>query len=792
MRFSRGWAALLVVLAGQAIAPRGVAEPLPFTGIPLRDDGGYIATTLPDWPPTGRGLTGTTVVLDPGHGGRETGTQGPAGLLEKDVNLAVALETARLLRETGAHVLLTRESDTGVAAPGSPLAADLEARAMIANRASADLFVSIHHNASMDPSAPRSQTETYYRIDDPGPSREAAESLHGSLADALGLTHQRLSPGFYAVLRHCHVPAVLGEASYLTHPFTESRLRTPEGPRLEALAYARGIARYLAPGVPVFEIPSEVPGCPDERPVLMTRVRTTGATLDRGSVVMTVDGDPVATLVDLAAGEVRGYPGRALAQGVHLVAISGRNVAGRTAVPRQFEWRVSRPPARIEVRSPFAGRPAEGPLPLEVRVLDRLGFPVSGAPTIQFEAQDGWTFDATRSCEAGWAGTWLMPAGRNPQVTVRAGTLRGRWVGASRPWAGLVGWARDASGSPLPGLSIFPEGAPEVSPAVTDRNGAWWFPPRIRRPGTLRLEGPGLVPTRFSVHSATAFMRLVVTPESTALPTGTRIILDPAGGPESLDPNIRSKSLMSHRVAELLKQYITIAGGEAILTRGPDSTPADLDRIRLSTLRPTFRYLRLAHGNGLTEFRHYPRSLAGEDLARRLARELACSEDEATPSILPAVRAGSELVLIHPPCPSVIAQLPPVRTDEEAWRQARACFQALQPVHPQAARIDLRVQSTTRGPTWSLTLDGRWPGRVRTGSPWSYGNLAPGVHRIQIRGDDGTVREVVIPSLAAGETRKITVDGDRPEIDPHLATSPGASPVDPPGKRIEDTARRGG
>jgi N-acetylmuramoyl-L-alanine amidase len=81
-----------------------------------------------------------TVVIDPGHGGANTGAKGPGGFLEKDLTLAVSVRLARLLREEiGCRVVLTRETDQALSLPE---------RTAIANRERAGLFVSVHANAS--------------------------------------------------------------------------------------------------------------------------------------------------------------------------------------------------------------------------------------------------------------------------------------------------------------------------------------------------------------------------------------------------------------------------------------------------------------------------------------------------------------------------------------------------------------------------------------------------------------------------------------------------------------------
>ena len=91
-------------------------------------------------------------MVDAGHGGHDTGTIGPDGLMEKDLVLDVALRLGRLLEtRLGADVIYTRDDDTFI---------PLETRTAIANEHQADLFISIHANSSSDPSA--RGVETYY------------------------------------------------------------------------------------------------------------------------------------------------------------------------------------------------------------------------------------------------------------------------------------------------------------------------------------------------------------------------------------------------------------------------------------------------------------------------------------------------------------------------------------------------------------------------------------------------------------------------------------------------------
>ncbi|MFQ5586257.1 MAG: N-acetylmuramoyl-L-alanine amidase [Thermodesulfobacteriota bacterium] len=93
-----------------------------------------------------------TIVIDPGHGGIDTGAIGPTGVMEKDINLAIAQELAELLsKKPGLKIILTRRDDQFI---------PLTERTAIANRSGADLFISIHTNASLRKVA--SGVETYF------------------------------------------------------------------------------------------------------------------------------------------------------------------------------------------------------------------------------------------------------------------------------------------------------------------------------------------------------------------------------------------------------------------------------------------------------------------------------------------------------------------------------------------------------------------------------------------------------------------------------------------------------
>jgi N-acetylmuramoyl-L-alanine amidase len=208
-----------------------------------------------------RQLSGRTIVLDPGHGGPDSGARArDGGAVEAFVNLEVALRLRRLLEASGARVIMTRETDARPMAPGAREAPagerqDLEARVQIANAARADLFVSLHADVLPDPE--RGGTLVFwgppsgytYPRERPGElvrrSTEAAHAVLWHLVAKTGLHERGAAPEAFYVLGSTAMPAILVEMAVLTNP-AEGIFLTGEGfqQRL-AEGLADGIADYF-------------------------------------------------------------------------------------------------------------------------------------------------------------------------------------------------------------------------------------------------------------------------------------------------------------------------------------------------------------------------------------------------------------------------------------------------------------------------------------------------------------------------------------------------------------------
>ncbi|MEJ5185935.1 MAG: N-acetylmuramoyl-L-alanine amidase, partial [Candidatus Geothermincolales bacterium] len=178
----------------------------------------------------GGSFFGVKVCLDPGHGGSDPGAIGPTGLLEKDVNLKVALKLKSLLEAEGASVLLTRADDRYVS---------LSERCQIANSWRADIFVSIHHNSVGDPSV--NGTETLISPAAGEFTRQLANSVQAELVAELKLANRGVKERSLVVLNNTVMPAILTEASFISNPDEERRLRDDAYLEREARAILRGM-----------------------------------------------------------------------------------------------------------------------------------------------------------------------------------------------------------------------------------------------------------------------------------------------------------------------------------------------------------------------------------------------------------------------------------------------------------------------------------------------------------------------------------------------------------------------
>jgi len=211
-------------------------------------DGGY---DLVIYPP---GLAGKVIMLDPGHGGDDGGAVSRnVGVVEKAVNLDVALRLRALLAEKGAVVYMTRATDRRVApeqflnaVDGEPWdQLDLQYRTMLANALGVDLFLSLHHNSGESLSQ---GTEVYYTSAtlNGARSRELAQLLQEELVAALGTRDRGVFDDTMFVTRNTLAPSALVEVAFINNPTEGPRTVDPAFQKAAAEAIVRALERFYA------------------------------------------------------------------------------------------------------------------------------------------------------------------------------------------------------------------------------------------------------------------------------------------------------------------------------------------------------------------------------------------------------------------------------------------------------------------------------------------------------------------------------------------------------------------
>ncbi|SET50480.1 N-acetylmuramoyl-L-alanine amidase [Oceanobacillus limi] len=181
---------------------------------------------------TDKVLKGFTIVIDPGHGGKDPGAIGQNGVREKDLIMSTANKLAEQLRLTGAKVILTRSEDYFVS---------LNKRIHISNTSNADAFVSIHFNSfSMDTVG---GFNTYFHSY--GDDLKLAQEIHSALDTEITLRNRGMIQDDYRVLRKNNIPAVLVELGFITNTNELQVLQTDDFQSSVAKAIKNGVQNYL-------------------------------------------------------------------------------------------------------------------------------------------------------------------------------------------------------------------------------------------------------------------------------------------------------------------------------------------------------------------------------------------------------------------------------------------------------------------------------------------------------------------------------------------------------------------
>lgn len=178
-----------------------------------------------------RPLRGYRIVIDPGHGGKDSGAIS-SGVYEKTLTLETAKKVADLLRKAGASVQLTRRNDTFIS---------LNDRVDLNSKHKTDAFISLHFNAFTDPNV--DGINTYYYSGNT--NQDLANAIHDNLITFTKLNNRGTQKADFFVLQHNQNPAILIELGFMTNPNELKTIQTDSYKEKVANAMLAGLVNYF-------------------------------------------------------------------------------------------------------------------------------------------------------------------------------------------------------------------------------------------------------------------------------------------------------------------------------------------------------------------------------------------------------------------------------------------------------------------------------------------------------------------------------------------------------------------
>jgi len=186
---------------------------------------------------------GITIVVDAGHGGRDGGSVGVNGTIEKEINLAYALALKEKLIASNFNVVLTRANDDGLYSEfaKNKKVSDMNARMQIIKKANPSLVISIHMNSFSDSSV--RGANCYYKVDDEA-SKNCADLIQKSLKTYCDAKNTLSKEGDYFMLNCSYYTSVLIECGFISNPEEEKLLNTEEYKNKMIDAIFNGVILY--------------------------------------------------------------------------------------------------------------------------------------------------------------------------------------------------------------------------------------------------------------------------------------------------------------------------------------------------------------------------------------------------------------------------------------------------------------------------------------------------------------------------------------------------------------------
>ena len=562
-------------------------------------------------PAYARHLKDFKICLDPGHGGQghiSDYKRGPTGVREADVNLQVALHLRDMLQKVGATVVMTRIDDSYVS---------LATRSQIANESGTHFFISLHHNGIDNPKT--NYTSTWYHgdADDSRQSLDLARYIQHEVSDALrlpsspatGLYSDKLvTASGFGVLRLTECPAVLCEASFLSNPEEEARLKKDDYLRNEAYGYFLGIARYVAAGFPKGVLVEPQPETIIQTRTPRLQIRVMDGLHQRGawmlkrqqvftnSIQVKVDGvrvphhyDPDTDLITVAIE-------KPLANGVHFVQTELVNYYGNHSLPSSQRFKVAPPATQLHLSAWTDTLPADGKsyVGISVNAHDAEGTPIADGESIYAETSNGTLAKTHQPSKHGTSHFYLYAPNAPGTATVEAtyGEKRESLTihFADTDNAIVQGQVSDAdAGKPLQDVQLQMD--PNLTTA-TDAQGHFFITtdPASKVPfeTTLHISKVGYYPDKHKVNitpNQATIVRSKLHPIAGGAFASTVIILDS-----------RSDTPTTKKLIETLKELLKLAGAETYNIHTPGQELTIEERIKIiNAIEGRGYYLQINH-----------------------------------------------------------------------------------------------------------------------------------------------------------------------------------------------------
>ena len=559
-------------------------------------------------------LHGRKIFLDPGHGGDDRRNRGPQeDAIEADVNLRVSLALRDNLLRAGATVFLSRTKDTTVA---------LRDRPLLALAAGAEMFISVHHNATAN--SVTNYTATYYHAYPGHPEyhpadQDLARYIQRDNSYAMRNPGPPFSPSFdgtlsdfgiypnsgFAVLRDNPLPAVLIEGSFFTHPHEEQKLALQEFNEIEAWGIFLGIGKYFRAGFPLLHLGSDSI-VTITMPVISLGVAS-NERIEQATLFASVDGNPVPAAYNDSTKSLNITSTWELSGGAHELIAWVRNMNGNCSWPFQQRILVKLPAAQLHLDL----HPEELPLLGEAitratcLALDKSGSPVVDGTAIQFTLSNH-ELDTTVSTRNGIAYVYL-PASTKREwriLEARSDTVRRQVVlkfstSYNTYLTGVVRSALDSS--VLAGAEIIESDMGYhrlLTLDTTWSDGRYIVYRHLPDPLLLQTQRIGYFARRQQYGHATEPLQadVLLLPVAEGRLFGRTYLLDPRyGGGELGEMSVTglTGADANLEIARRVHELLHAAGANVILMRDRDTTIAEAERTRQSAQYEQGMYIRI-------------------------------------------------------------------------------------------------------------------------------------------------------------------------------------------------------